>query len=480
MRAALFTMSLLIASGAQAQQLELVTVASGLSSPLFVAAPAGETSRLFILEQNSARIRIQHAGAGLTTFLDLGAIAGSGGEQGLLGLAFDPNYAVNGNFFVNYTDNSGDTVVARYTVSADPDVADAASALEILTISQPFSNHNGGMMAFGPDGMLYIGTGDGGSGGDPGNRSQDGLTLLGKMLRIDVSSAAVGSPYAIPADNPFVGDGSVLDEIWALGLRNPWRFSFDRLSGEIWIGDVGQNDWEEVSVEPAASGGGLNFGWRLKEGDVCFNPASGCDPGGLTDPVLVYAHTFFPTTRCSITGGYVYRGDAMPLLQGAYLYGDYCSREVWGVGWDGVNVTPPLDLTSQIGPSGGLVSFGQDDAGELYVVAGSRVSRIETVLKLSAPALLAGSPVDLTVSGAPAGASVGIGYSLSGTGRTPVAAYGVDAALRSPTLLGTVTADGSGNATFATTVPAGTGGLDVWLQAGVVGNSSNVVHQVVQ
>jgi hypothetical protein len=247
-------------------------------------------------------------------------------------------------------------VIARYSVSLDPNRADPQSGGILLTIPQPFSNHNGGQLQFGPNGYLYIGIGDGGSGGDPQNNGQDLGTLLGKILRIDVDS---GWPFTIPADNPFVGIGGARDEIWSFGLRNPWRFSFDRLTGDMFIADVGQNSWEEVNFQPSTSTGGENYGWRLMEGNSCFNPATNCDNGTLTLPILVYDHS----VGCSVTGGYRYRGSKNPRLNGLYLYGDFCTGLIWGAQEDGLggwNTTVLLDTNFSIS------TFGEDESGEIY------------------------------------------------------------------------------------------------------------------
>jgi hypothetical protein len=303
-------------------------VASGLSSPIFVTSPPGDLQRLFIVERPGRIVILINGQVLPDPFLDIVGRVLSGGERGLLGLAFHPDYDNNGYFYVNYTNTSGNTVVSRFEISADPDLADSSSEYLLLTISQPYSNHNGGMIAFGPnDGYLYIGMGDGGSGGDPQNRAQNDGVLLGKMLRIDVDGS---SPYGIPPDNPFAGPGDPLDEIWARGLRNPWRFSFDRQTGDIYIADVGhwrfsfdrqtgdiyiadvgQSQWEEIDYQPASGSGGENYGWRLMEGNHCYNPPVDCDPGGLTYPIYEYSHGGSPF-RCSITGGYVYRGNAIP------------------------------------------------------------------------------------------------------------------------------------------------------------------------
>src|SRR5581483_6930387 len=272
------------ASPAAPGGLALEPVASGLSAPLYLTAPPGDTTRLFVVEQGG-RVRIVAHGRLLAApFLDLTARVSAGGERGLLSLAFHPDFAANGYVCVDYTDTNGDTRVERYTVSGDPDVADPASRKPILFVPQPYPNHNGGLVLFGPDGKLYIGLGDGGSGGDPENRAQNPDSLLGKLLRLDVDA---GDPYAIPPDNPFARGGGA-PEVWALGLRNPWRFAFDRASGLLYIADVGQDAWEEVDVAPAARSG-ANYGWRLMEGAHCYHPDP-CSPAGLVPPALEYSH----------------------------------------------------------------------------------------------------------------------------------------------------------------------------------------------
>jgi glucose/arabinose dehydrogenase len=329
---------------------------TGLRQPTDVVAANDGSNRLFVTEK-SGRIRvIDGSGVLSTPFLDITSLVGSGGsEQGLLGLAFSPRYADNGRFFVNYTDVRGDSVVARYQVSDDPNVADAASAHQILFVEQPAANHNGGNLVFGPDGYLYIGFGDGGGGGDTYGNSQRGDVLLAKMLRLDVDN---GDPYAIPPDNPFVNTPGMRPEIWAWGLRNPWRYSFDRLTGDLYIADVGQNAYEEVDFQPAGQGG-QNYGWNIMEGFHCFRGPN-CEQRGLTLPVAEYDHG----QGCSVTGGSVYRGAQQPALEGVYLYADYCSGRYWGA-WrteDGAWHTQVVANT-QTHPS----SFGEDESGELYV-----------------------------------------------------------------------------------------------------------------
>jgi glucose/arabinose dehydrogenase len=352
-------MSLLLAASlASAAPVNLRPVVEGLDRPVALAHAGDGTGRLFIAQQGG-EIRILDGTRLLPVpFLDLSSSVSSGSEQGLLGLAFHPNYETNGLFYVNLTDAAGDTQILRFTVSADANVADPGSVVPLLSVDQPFANHNGGQLVFGPDGKLWIGLGDGGSAGDPGNRAQSGSTLLGKILRIDVDQ---GVPYGIPLDNPFVADPAVRDEIWALGLRNPWRFSFDRLTGDLFIADVGQNAWEEVSFEPVTSGGGRNYGWRRMEGAHCFNPASNCDDGSLVLPILEYSHSL----GCSITGGYRYRGAEMPERFGTYFFGDFCSGRIWG----GIeNVETGTWTSTELLDSDVLIStFGEDEQGELYV-----------------------------------------------------------------------------------------------------------------
>jgi glucose/arabinose dehydrogenase len=350
-------------------------VAGGFAEPVLVTAPAGD-ARLFVVEQ-TGRIEIIEGGTVLPTpFLDLGPqgedlITRDGNEQGLLGLAFHPDFAQNQRFYVNYSDrlSGGDTIVAEYTVSADLNVADAASRRPIITVEQDFSNHNGGMIAFAPDGTLWIGMGDGGSSNDPNDRAEDETQLLGKMLRIDVDG---GDPYAIPSDNPFAdsanGEEDPRPEIWALGLRNPWRWSFDPEGGVVYIGDVGQDAREEINAEPIASAG-LDYGWDIWEGNRCNEPPQGgtCEQEGYTFPVVEYDQG---GGRCSVTGGYLYRGSCMQDLIGWYFYADFCSNQYWRILLDnsGDLVEGPVEISNQIGVSN-PTSFGVDGTGEMYVVS---------------------------------------------------------------------------------------------------------------
>jgi len=366
---ALALLVLAAASRPAASALNTERIASGLNRPIFATAPPGD-DRLFIVEQRGV-IKIWRNGQVLARpFLDIDALVpniSGNDERGLLGLAFHPNFAANRAIYLNYINLSNATVIARYTVAAgDPDSVDVTSAFQVLTIAQPATNHNGGTLHFGPnDGYLYIGMGDGGGAGDTNNYGQRDDTLLGKMLRIDVDS---GSPYAIPPNNPFAGPGLPLDEIWAKGLRNPYRWSFDRATGDMYIGDVGQTSWEEVDFQPALPDtGGQNYGWRLMEGLHCYNPPNNCDPGGLTYPV----HEYFHSGQCSITGGNVYRG-AIPEIQGHYFFADFCSNQIWSFKLVGGIVTEFTERTTDLAPGGGLAigtiaGFGEDGAGELYI-----------------------------------------------------------------------------------------------------------------
>lgn len=347
-----------LASPALAQPVQLGTqvITDSLDLPLFAIAPAGD-QRLFVVEQGG-RIKVVVDGTVLETpFLDLSGSVSGGNEQGLLGLAFHPAYAENGRLFINYTDTAGDTQIVAYTVSADANVVNPATAETLLTIDQPRANHNGGWLGFGPDGYLYIGMGDGGGGGDPQGNAQDPDVLLGKILRIDVDGAA---PYAIPPENPFASGGG-RPEIFALGARNPWRMAFD--GDDLYIADVGQNAWEEINVLTPADAG-ANLGWNLVEGPDCYGDAA-CDASGLTAPIYAYSHA--ETGGCSVTGGYVYRGAAIPELAGHYFFADYCNATVRSFAYTNGAVGEVTDWTSQIGNLGLVTSFGLDSTGELYM-----------------------------------------------------------------------------------------------------------------
>jgi glucose/arabinose dehydrogenase len=340
----------------------LEEVAGGFASPLYVTDANDDTGRLFVVEQGGTIRIIADGAAGETPFLDITDRVGSqASEQGLLGLAFPGNFAESGVFYVNYTDLDGNTVVSRFGLTADASVSDPASEQILLQQEQPFPNHNGGSLIFGPDNYLYIGFGDGGSQGDPNGNGQRLDTWLGKILRIEVDPAFVpeGEAYAIPEDNPFVDDPGALPEIWAYGLRNPWRFSFDRETGDVWIADVGGTQLEEVNYAPLTDAAGVNYGWSVTEGTSChIEPA--CDTAGFTLPVFEYTHDF----GCSITGGYVYRGEDMPDLAGTYLFADYCSGLLWGGGLD---ASGAWAMSAPIETGLSISSFGEDDAGNVYL-----------------------------------------------------------------------------------------------------------------
>jgi hypothetical protein len=361
--------------------LGLDTVVTGLSEPMLVTAPTGDLARLFVVEKTGA-IRIINNGTLLgTPFLDLSDSINNGGEQGLLGLAFDPNYAANGRFYVSYTaqrpapDTGGRSVLARYQVSANPDLADAASGFTLLTVNQPYSNHNGGMIAFGPDGFLYYGLGDGGLANDPLGTGQDRSDLLGSLLRLDVSGAGA---YTIPPGNPYAGSLTFREELWNYGLRNPWRWSFDRQTGDLYIGDVGQGTREEVNVAAASSPGGENYGWKIMEGLICRPPTTGCNQTGLTLPVLDYPHT---DGACSVTGGYVYRGSAIPSLQGHYLYADYCAGWVRSFRWQNGQAADQTDRP-ELSPGQWITSFGEDAAREVYIMTQGTQSQPSIIARI--------------------------------------------------------------------------------------------------
>jgi glucose/arabinose dehydrogenase len=365
--------------------IQLKTVASGFQRPIFIGNAGDTSGRLFVVEQ-AGLIRILHSNGSIepAPFLDItdrvrSPANGGGSEQGLLSVAFPPEYTQKGYFYVYYTRQDGNNQVARFHLTGDPNRADPASEQQILLLEHPgYQNHNGGQLAFGSDGYLYIGTGDGGGGGDPNQNAQNPASLLGKILRIDVEytpsittpyseflpciqngqgQGQVSAAYRIPPDNPFVHQAGYRGEIWAMGMRNPWRFSFDRQTHGLWIGDVGQDIYEEVDFQPAASSGGENYGWNVMEGNHCYN-APTCNINGMTPPIAEYDHS----QGCSITGGYIYRGKDYPALQGIYLYADYCSGTVWGLqnngGWQSQKL-----LESGLRVS----SFGESEGGELYI-----------------------------------------------------------------------------------------------------------------
>jgi len=377
-------------------EVRLMPIATGFERPLAITHAGDGSERIFIVEQ-PGRVRVIIEDKEVTPFLDLrdrvlSPAAGGGNEQGLLGMAFPPDYAQKGHFYIYYTMFGGDNVVSRFSISPNTQLADPESEEQLLVLPHPdYTNHNGGQLAFGPDGYLYIGVGDGGGAGDPLKNSQDPGSLNGKLLRIDVEGlqlinkkypvnnlrrfcggyAQKYEPYRIPEDNPFVDDPAFRSEIWALGLRNPWRFSFDRLTGDLFIADVGQNRWEEINFQSAASPGGENYGWNVMEGEECYGFGF-CRKTDFTLPVHVYP--IFSSPDCSVTGGYVYRGEGMPGLEGVYIFGDFCSGTIWGLqmaenGWQRDILTASSLRIS---------TFGEDEAGEIYLadIAGGGIYQI--------------------------------------------------------------------------------------------------------
>jgi glucose/arabinose dehydrogenase len=378
---ALATAVLLLTVGAGgatgAAPVVLTPVVSGLASPVQVVNAGDGSGRLFVVEQGGV-VRVVKNGVLLPTpFINIADLLSTGGERGLLGIAFHPNYKTNGRFFLYFTRrNDGYIAISEYhRSSSNPDVATRVGAKRIITISHPYTNHNGGRMAFGRDGYLYIGTGDGGSAGDPGNRAQSLSVLLGKMLRIDVNGTVGSRNYRIPSSNPYVGRPG-LNEIWSRGLRNPWGWSFDKVTGDLWIGDVGQNKYEEidrsiVSGKSTSGGKGVNYGWRIMEGRHCYRPATGCNTTGLKFPVVEYSHS----QGCAVTGGYAYRGSAVLALYGRYVFGDYCSGTIWTISRKAV---APATKSLLLSTSLNISSFGQDEHGELYVLdLGGTLYKIE-------------------------------------------------------------------------------------------------------
>ena len=346
------------------RNIKFETVATGLADPLFVTHAGDGSNRLFIV-QRDGRILIHKNGAlNPAPFLDIGALlASDGGEQGLLGLAFDPDYETSGTFYIVYTAVSYAVTLARYQVSSDPDLADANGSV-LLSIDKTRTNHNGGMITFGPDGYLYMSVGDGGGRGDPDNNAQNRTILLGKILRLDVSGAGA---YSIPPTNPFYSNPNpdIKKEIWAYGLRNSWRFSFDRSTGNLYIGDVGQDAQEEIDFQSAGASGGQNYGWRILEGNLCYLSTTCTHPAGYIPPVMVYDHGLNDSIGCSVTGGYVYRGSNFPDLVGVYIYADYCQGKIWGMTRNASHQW----ITTLIADTGYMISsFGEDEQGELYLL----------------------------------------------------------------------------------------------------------------
>jgi len=463
------------------QALEVEPIHTGLQVfPLVQVtyAPDDDPSRIYVVGQHGD-IRIFEQDVRLPApFLDIWPKVQYSGERGLLGLAFHPNYAQNGYFYVNYSLQSSSlaTVIERYSV--DPNNRNAAlpgSGQVILQIPEHYGIHNAGWMGFGHDGYLYVATGEDGE-------AQNGNSLLGKILRIDVDHPAPGLNYGIPPTNPFVGDPNVLDEIWALGLRNPWRCDFDGLTGDLWITDVGQSSWEEINFEPAGSGG-RNYGWNVMEGNHCYNPPTGCNQAGLTLPIYEYDDG----RRCSIIGGAVYRGRQMADMHGRFFFSDHCSRQTWSLRQTGGAAVDLVEHTSELLQPGGApldypYSLCEDAQGEIYIV-----TRDETVLwrvvpsglRLRMPELTAGSQAAVPVSGGTPNGMTGLFYSLTGLGSTVLPPAQVTLGIGQAKLIAVTLANAAGTATFSGVVPGGLQDRTVWLQAAQLGVSSNIAVETV-
>ena len=469
------------------QPLSLEPVAEGFNNPLYVThAPGDDVSRIFVVT-HWGRLRIVENGVlNPTPFLDISALRRFGGEEGQNCLAFHPDYQNNRKLYVTYCDLNGDWVMAQYLRDpVDPNLADPNSGQIVLVINHPSTIHYSGWMEFGPDGSLYVGVGDGADQGDPLNHSQRGDLLLGKLLRLDMDNPSPGLLYGIPPGNPFVNDPNFRDEIWATGLRNPWRCDVDDLTGDIWVGDVGYNTWEEVDFL-AAGTAGANFGWRLMEGNHCHNPTVNCDPGGLNYPVHEWQHGGSPY-RCSVTGGQVYRGRAMADMQGRFFFADYCSGQVWSLRWDGqqavdfVDHTPELAAVLGGGPN--ITGFGTDADGEIYIgtQTGGRVLRlIPAGLRLRLPRLTAGNAAQATVENGTANSAVALVYSLAGLGSTNLPRMSVTVGLDLPLLAAAGLTDAFGSASFTGTVPPALQFHSIWFQAVQQSSPSNIMMEVVQ
>jgi glucose/arabinose dehydrogenase len=441
-------------------------------------APGESAARFFVIRQMGEIYVFENDVRLPGPFLSLSSKLVVGTERGLLGLAFHPDYQQNGYFYVNYTElTAGSTVIERYSVDPlNPDAALPGSGLIILTIPQPTEYHNAGWIGFGPDGYLYIPLGDG---GDGGARAQDGNDLLGKVLRIDVDNPSGGLNYGIPPSNPFVNDPNVLDEIWALGLRNPWRSDFDAFNGNLWIADVGDDMWEEVDFLPAGVGG-INLGWRTMEGSHCYSPPVNCNQTGLTLPVFDYDHAG-PPARCSVIGGALYRGRQMADMHARFFFTDWCSGQTWSVRQVGGAASDLAEHTTELLRSNGSQlawcrSISEDANGEIYIL-GDRSEIYRVVprgLRTHMPHLTAGAAASIKITGGTAAGMTGLFYSVNGLGSTPFGPAQVTLGIKNAQLLGVRTADGTGVATFNGTVPAGLQNRTLWMQAAQIGVTSNI------
>jgi len=468
------------------QELFPEEVASGLFFPLAVGHGPGDPERLFIaLQDGRIRVLVNDVLAG-TPYLDIRARVSAFGSTGLLGFAFHPDFGNNGYFYVTYSDLAGDTVIARYERSANPNLADPNSEVILFQITQPAQIHNGGGMAFGPDGYLYIALGDGGVQGDPLGNAQNPNVILGKILRIDVDNPSGGLNYGIPPTNPFVGVPGVREEIWAKGMRNPFRMSIDQATGDLWLGDVNERGFEEIDFQSGISAGGENYGWNIVEGTECYNAPPGCATTGITMPFFEYAHSYIGlTVRCAVIGGLVYRGREMATLQGRYFFGDQCSNEVISLGQNGgglAGVKIFMKLPAIGGTACSNVSWGEDHAGEIYAVChqtGSVYRMIPAGLRLQLPDLQAGFAAQVKVTGCTPNGQVYVAFSGSGLGKVHIAALGVNLDLASPKLAAAALANGNGVMSVNATAPGAFLGRTIWVQAVESGAKSNVIAEVI-
>lgn len=489
---AAFGLLLLAAAPASAQTLdqELTAepVATGLFFPLDVDYGPGDPSRLFISQQDG-RIRVIRDGALLPTpYLDIRARVLAMGSQGLLGAAFHPDFGNNGYFFLCYTDLAGDTVIARYQRSAsNPDQADPNSELVLLHIAQPAAIHNGGGVDFGPDGYLYVAQGDGGVQGDPLGNAQNLGVVLGKILRLDVDNPGGGKNYGIPPTNPFLGVPGALEEVWAYGLRNPYRIAFDPVTGDLYNTDVGERTREEVNFQLGTSPGGENYGWNVLEGQVCYNPPAGCNSAGMTPSLFEYDHVYTgPTVRCAVIGGAVYRGREMATLQGRFFFGDQCSNWTTSLLQQGgvlVNKKEHFKLPADAGQPCSNVSWGDDHEGEIYACChqtGIVYKIVPAGLRLFLPDLVAGVPANAGVTGGAPNSTVYVAYSPAGLGTTAVPSLGVVLDLGGPKLATTGVTNAAGTWQFSAAAPVSFSGRRVFVQAAQTGLKSNVVDVHIQ
>ncbi|MFG0329564.1 MAG: PQQ-dependent sugar dehydrogenase [Phycisphaerales bacterium] len=475
----LILLTLALSPAASAQRLGAELVANGFIQPTFATAPYGETERIFVGEKNTGLVRIIRDGQIVPEpFLDVSNQISTIAHAGLLNMAFHPDYWNNGLFYIAIGGRNNRYVVARFrTDPNNPDRGMINSIQIILDIENWTWDHYGSGIAFGPnDGYLYISCGDGQAiGGDPNNVAQNLEMYQGKILRVDVDG---GTPYSIPPDNPFVNDPNALPEIWALGVRQPWRISFDRVTGDFYFGDVGQEGWEEINFQRAGAAAGRNYGWRLQEGPECYNPPEDCDPNGvLIAPMFAYDHSF---RRCSVTGGYAYRGDRLPLYHGAYFFGDFCTGEVW-MATRHQRQTDIKNIKHQIDPTGAeirsLASFGEDGRGELLMVehGGGEIWRLTSEMRLDISPLQVGEQVTATVTNAPPDTRVSFFFSRHGPGEWEAPQLGVTMAIDYPILMGTRRSNASGVATLIAETPARAAGRRLWFQAAVQHNTTEVI-----